>query len=91
MSDSICPDLTRYAKALENFTERQEQSIVEIGMRWRPRLAEVTESFYEKLLAIPETAKFLQGRVDRLKKSPSVMAGADFLWPLRRELYGLSV
>jgi len=69
MPDTDYGDLTRYAKALVNFTPRQEHCVIEMGRWLQPHLGEVTESFYEKLMAIPEARAFLEGRVDRLKKT----------------------
>ncbi|SMF95886.1 Protoglobin [Methylomagnum ishizawai] len=62
-------ELTQYAKALANFTPEQERVVMEAGALLKPHLVEVTESFYDKLLAIPETRRFLQGRTERLKNT----------------------
>ena len=62
-------DLTRYAKALANFTPEHEQLVVGSGALIKPHLGEVTDAFYEKLMAVPEAGRFLGERVEHLKKT----------------------
>ncbi len=62
-------DLTRYAKALAHFTPEHERLMVETGHLIKPHLSEVTEAFYEKLMAVPEAERFLDGRMEHLKQT----------------------
>ncbi|NOQ93016.1 MAG: hypothetical protein GQ547_00095 [Methylophaga sp.] len=61
--------LTRYAKAFTGLTPEREACLLEVSEQLQPLLATVTDKFYEQLGHIPETAPFLEGRVDTLKKS----------------------
>jgi truncated hemoglobin YjbI len=61
--------LTRYAKSLTGLTPEREALLVEVGTQIKPKLAGITEDFYRQLLAIPEAATFLGGRVESLKKT----------------------
>ncbi|ATG89884.1 protoglobin domain-containing protein [Methylomonas koyamae] len=73
--------LTQYAKVLANFTPSKEDAVIEVGLWLKPRLGEVTESFYEKLMAAPETHLFLEGRVERLKQTHLVWLEKVFTGP----------
>lgn len=59
--------LTHYAKSFSGLTLELENLLVEIGPELIPKLNGVTEDFYGHLLAIPEAATFLEGRVASLK------------------------
>ncbi|OCB03384.1 hypothetical protein BBC27_00720 [Acidithiobacillus ferrivorans] len=40
-----------------------------VAGKWlRPKIAEITDTFYERLLADPTTAAFLDGKIEHLKK-----------------------
>ncbi|MDQ7072634.1 MAG: protoglobin domain-containing protein [Gammaproteobacteria bacterium] len=62
-------ELTRYAKAFTGLTAEREACLLDISGQLDPMLAEVTEKFYAKLTEIPETAPFIEGRLDTLKQS----------------------
>ncbi len=59
--------LLDYAKSFSGFTPAREALLSQIGPSMIPRLAKVTDSFYEVLLRMPEPKKYLEGRVDTLK------------------------
>jgi hypothetical protein len=63
------PALTAYAKSFSGLTPEREKLLVEVGQRLSPRLAELTDRFYDTLTSIPKTAAVLEGRVDSLKKT----------------------
>jgi hypothetical protein len=69
MQDIDYADLMRYAKDLASFTPDKERLVIESGPHIKPRLGEVTEAFYEKLIAVPEASRFLGDRVEHLKKT----------------------
>ena len=69
MPDINYGDLNRYAKALANFTPEHERLVIETGHLIKPHLSAVTETFYAKLMAVPEARQFLGDRVDHLKKT----------------------
>lgn len=62
-------ELTRYAKQFTGLTPDREACLLEISAQLDPMLSEVTEKFYSKLAEIPETAPFIEGRLETLKKS----------------------
>jgi hypothetical protein len=59
--------LTTYAKAFTGLTPELEDLLKNAGPQIIPRLSDVTEDFYNHLSTIPETAPFLEGRIDALK------------------------
>ncbi|BBA36762.1 uncharacterized protein sS8_4839 [Methylocaldum marinum] len=61
--------LTRYAKSFSGLTPEREALLVEVGTQIKPKLAGITEDFYQQLLSIPEASAFLEGRVESLKKT----------------------
>lgn len=69
MKDLDYAQLTAYAKALANFKSEQERLVMGLGEWIKPHLAEITEDFYEMLMAVPETKGFIDGRVDHLKNA----------------------
>ena len=69
MEQDQIKSLMNYAKSFTGFTPEREALLSEVGIQIRPRLAEVTESFYRSLLQIPEAAAFLEGRIDSLKQT----------------------
>jgi truncated hemoglobin YjbI len=81
MPDIDFANLTRYAKAMANLTQEQEQRVLEVGARVKPHLGEVTEAFYERLMGVPEAKHFLDGRVDRLKKAHEAWLTQVFAGP----------
>jgi hypothetical protein len=69
MQDIDYADLTQYAKDLANLSPDKERLVMESGPRIKPWLGEVTEAFYEKLIAVPKANHFLGDRIDHLKKT----------------------
>jgi truncated hemoglobin YjbI len=61
--------LTQYAKSFSELTPEREALLIEVGEQIKPKLAGITEDFYQHLLAIPEASAFLEGRVESLKKT----------------------
>ena len=61
--------LTSYAKSFSGLTPERERLLAQIGPEISPGLAQVTEAFYETLVAIPTTAPFLEGRLELLKQT----------------------
>lgn len=59
--------LTRYAKLFSGLTPELETLLLQIGNQIKPHLPAVTEDFYRQLATIPQTASFLEGRIDTLK------------------------
>lgn len=59
--------LTRYAKSFSGLTPELEAILQQSGEKIKPKLVAVTDDFYHTLSTIPETANFLEGRVDALK------------------------
>lgn len=59
--------LIEYGKLFTDFTPKHEQCLREIAPVVIPHLESVTHAFYDQLLKIPETGKFLEGRVTELK------------------------
>jgi hypothetical protein len=60
-------ELIEYAKAFSGLTPELEVCLKDIGPEITPQLQAVTDSFYDQLATIPETAKYLEGRVTTLK------------------------
>ena len=48
-------------------TPELEALLIETGKKIKPKLAGITENFYDHLLTIPEASTFLEGRVESLK------------------------
>lgn len=73
MNDSVSGTdfnvLMVHAKAFSDFTPEREKLLIDVGVIIIPRLQEVSERFYDKLLAVPSAAPFLDGRVDSLKST----------------------
>lgn len=60
-------ELIQYAKAFSGLTPDLEIHLKEIAPEITPHLKSVTDSFYDDLGAIPNAAKYLDGRIDKLK------------------------
>jgi hypothetical protein len=60
-------ELTSYAKSFSGLTPELEKTLNEIGNGIRPKLAIVTDDFYQKLSCIPKAVTFIDGRTDTLK------------------------
>lgn len=73
--------LTRYGKLFTGLTAEREALLVEAGVQIKPHLAKATEEFYQQLLAIPEAADFIDGRVEILKKTHSLWMEGLFAGP----------
>jgi len=69
MSDIDFEQLTGYAKQFTGLGPEQEALLAELSPLIQPRLAGITDSFYEVLQGIPKTQPFLDGRVDSLKQT----------------------
>jgi hypothetical protein len=69
MNNEAMQMLTMYGKAISGFTPERERILISAGPQVIPLLDSVTDRFYERLNAIPETAAFLDGKVDILKKT----------------------
>jgi len=61
--------LTRYAKSFTGLTAEREACLLDVSAQLKPMLGAVTEEFYARLSKIPETAPYLEGRLESLKKS----------------------
>jgi len=61
--------LTSYGKSFSELTPEREALLIEVGKEIKPKLASITEDFYQYLLTIPEATTFLGGRVEYLKKT----------------------
>lgn len=60
-------DLINYSKSFSGLTPELEITLKEIAPILTPQLKQVTDRFYEQLTAIPETEKYLAGRLEHLK------------------------
>ncbi len=61
--------LASYAKNFSGLTPEREGLLVRIGSAVLPALPRITEAFYAKLTTIPETAPYLEGRLELLKQT----------------------
>jgi hypothetical protein len=61
--------LTKYGKAISGFTPEREKILLYAAPQVIPLLDGVTHRFYENLALIPETAKFIEGKAELLKKT----------------------
>ena len=77
--------LTLYGKSFSGLTPDKEALLVEAGTKIKPHLSVVTDEFYELLQTIPETAKFLDGRVESLKKTHAMWMESLFTGPFDRD------
>lgn len=59
--------LIEYGKSFTGFTPEHEKCLKDIAPVVMPHLEAVTHAFYEQLVKIPGTGKFLDGRVTKLK------------------------
>ncbi|WP_305906760.1 protoglobin domain-containing protein [Methylomarinum sp. Ch1-1] len=73
--------LTRYAKSFSGLTPELENILIEVGAEIKPKLAGVTEDFYQHLLSIPEAKDFLEDRVESLKKTHRLWLEGLFTGP----------
>src|SRR5665647_149594 len=62
-------ELITYSKAFSGLTPELEACLKDIAPNITPHLNRVTDSFYEQLITIPVTEKYLAGRIDHLKKA----------------------
>lgn len=56
-------------KSFVNFGEEDARNLVAMGPLMANHQADITDYFYEVLARYPETSKFLEGQVERLKKT----------------------
>lgn len=61
--------LNSYCKQFCDLTPEKEQLIQAIGPDLLPYLPPITEAFYAHLLEIDEAQRFVEGRIDALKKT----------------------
>lgn len=61
--------LTAYAKSFSGLTPEREELLSRIGPELSDSLPKITEAFYAKLATIPQASRFLEGRVELLKKT----------------------
>ena len=81
MSDIDLGELMARAKAFSDLTPEREVLLVNSGDLIRPRLAEVTDSFYQKLASIPKATPFLEGRMESLKATHQQWLNSLFTGP----------
>ncbi|MES9861419.1 MAG: protoglobin domain-containing protein [Candidatus Thiodiazotropha sp. LLP2] len=62
-------DLMIYAKRFTGLTQQRESLLIENALEIKPALPSITERFYTTLQGIDQTAPYLQGRVETLKKT----------------------
>jgi len=60
-------ELTDYAKKFTGLTDEKEACLQEFSSEITPRLPEITDTFYQQLTKIPNTAVFLENRLELLK------------------------
>lgn len=60
-------ELIAYSKAFSGLTPELEACLKDIAPILIPHLKSVTDRFYEQLITIPVTEKYLAGRIDQLK------------------------
>ncbi|WP_442498564.1 protoglobin domain-containing protein [Methylobacter sp. sgz302048] len=73
--------LTHYAKSFSELTPEREALLIKVGEQIKPKLAGITEDFYQHLLTIPQAATFLGGRVESLKKTHTLWMEGLFSGP----------
>lgn len=59
--------ILKYAKEFSGLTPDLEDCLKEVSPEITPYLRTITDSFYKNLILIPNAAKFLEGRIDKLK------------------------
>ena len=69
MADINFTELTLYTKSFCQLTPEREQLLHDISADVVPRLHEVTDAFYIRLLNIEKALPFLEGRLETLKAS----------------------
>ncbi|MES9851845.1 MAG: protoglobin domain-containing protein [Candidatus Thiodiazotropha sp. L084R] len=62
-------ELMIYAKRFTGLTQQRESLLMESTLEIKPALPSITERFYTTLQGIDQTALYLEGRVDKLKKT----------------------
>lgn len=77
--------LTVYGKSFSGLTPELEALLVEVKDQIKPCLATVTDEFYQQLQLIPETATFLEGRIDNLKKTHALWMESLFTGPFDKD------
>lgn len=77
--------LTVYGKSFSGLTPDKEALLVEAGAKIKPHLSVVTDEFYQMLQTIPETAAFLDGRVESLKKTHAMWMESLFTGPFDKD------
>jgi hypothetical protein len=73
--------LTVYGKSFSELTPDREALLLEVAPQIKPKLKDVTEAFYQQLASIPETASFLEGRIESLKKTHTLWMEGLFTGP----------
>jgi len=55
-------------QSVNNFCKEDYDNLDECGPLLIPHIEEITDEFYENLKSSPETAKYIEGRVEQLKR-----------------------
>jgi hypothetical protein len=61
--------MTFYSKSFTGLTPERERLLIEIGPKIQPSLGKITDAFYATLATIPQTAPFIDGRLELLKRT----------------------
>lgn len=69
MVDLYTNELMNYTKAFSGLTIEDEVCLKEVSPVIIPHLEKVTDSFYEQLMAIPQSAEFLTTKINFLKQT----------------------
>lgn len=77
--------LTVYGKSFSGLSPDKEALLLEAGQQIKPHLNTVTDEFYQQLQTIPETAEFLEGRVESLKKTHAMWMESLFTGPFDKD------
>jgi len=77
--------LTAYGKSFSGLTPEKEALLISVKDQIKPHLETVTDEFYQQLQEIPETAAFLDGRVDSLKKTHGLWMESLFTGPFDKD------
>ncbi|MGR8930305.1 MAG: protoglobin domain-containing protein [Gammaproteobacteria bacterium] len=77
--------LTVYGKSFTGLTPEKESVLISVKDQIKPHLNQVTDEFYLQLKTIPETANFLDGRVESLKKTHSLWMESLFSGPFDQD------
>lgn len=82
----VRPETIKYAKELSGLTPELEAHLQAIGGEVIPHLDRITDRFYEELFKIPTARPFLEGRLERLKKTHRQWLEMLFTHPYDEEM-----